>query len=132
VLALGRELLGGSYAGARVCALGAAFKPNTDDVRDSPALAVACAADREGARVVVHDPVAVDCARRAHPDLAYADSIFTAARDADLLLLLTDWTEFEALDPTVLGSLVRRRNLVDARNLLPPARWSAAGWAYRA
>ncbi|MFC6086315.1 UDP-glucose dehydrogenase family protein [Sphaerisporangium aureirubrum] len=132
VLALGRDLLGGSYAGARVCALGAAFKPNTDDVRDSPALAVASAAQAEGARVVVHDPVAVDGARRLRPDLVYADSILTAARGADLVLLLTDWTEFENLDPAVLSPVVRRRNMVDGRNLLIPARWRAAGWAYRA
>ncbi|MEO3812782.1 UDP-glucose/GDP-mannose dehydrogenase family protein [Sphaerisporangium sp. B11E5] len=131
ILSLGRELLGGSYAGARVCALGAAFKPNTDDVRDSPALAVAAGARREGARVVVHDPVAVDSARRARPDLEYADSILTAARGADVVLLLTDWTEFEDLDPSVLTPVVRHRNIVDARNLLLPTRWRASGWNYR-
>ncbi|MEU7856537.1 UDP-glucose/GDP-mannose dehydrogenase family protein [Nonomuraea sp. NPDC049141] len=131
-VALGRELLDGSYEGKNVCVLGAAFKPNTDDVRDSPALAVAIAVQQEGAEVVVHDSVAGANARRTHPELAYADSLVEAAQDADLVMVLTDWTEFRSMDPAVLSPLVRRRTVVDARNCLSPESWRAAGWEYRA
>ncbi|MEV1241444.1 UDP-glucose/GDP-mannose dehydrogenase family protein [Nonomuraea sp. NPDC049750] len=131
-LALGRELLGGTYEGRRVCVLGAAFKPNTDDVRDSPALAVAVAAHREGARVTMHDPVAMTSARLAHPEIEYADTIVTAASEADLVMLLTDWTEFQDMDPALLSNVVRGRNVLDGRNALAPERWRAAGWSYRA
>ncbi|WP_433445538.1 UDP-glucose dehydrogenase family protein [Nonomuraea sp. CA-141351] len=131
-LSLGRELLGGSYAEKRVCVLGAAFKPNTDDVRDSPALAVAVAAHQEGARVVVHDPVATESARGVHPEIEYADRIVMAARDADLIMLLTDWTDFADIDPVQLSGVVRCRNMLDGRNVLTPERWRSAGWTYRA
>jgi UDPglucose 6-dehydrogenase len=131
-LAIGRELLGGAYAGRRVCLLGAAFKPNTDDVRDSPALAVAEAVHHEGGEVVIHDPVATGSARRSHPHLGYADTLAGAARDADLVMLLTDWTEWHDMDPAVLDKWVRGRNMVDARNVLAPERWRSAGWNYRA
>ncbi|MCA2223137.1 UDP-glucose dehydrogenase family protein [Nonomuraea aurantiaca] len=131
-LTLGRELLGGSYARKRVCVLGAAFKPNTDDVRDSPALAVAVAAHREGAQVVMHDPVAMNSARRIHPEIEYADTVVTAAREVDLVMLLTDWTDFEEMDPALLSGVVRSRNVLDGRNVLTPERWRSAGWTYRA
>ena len=131
-LALGRELLGGTYAHKRVCVLGAAFKPNTDDVRDSPALAVAVAAHQEGAQVIMHDPVAMNSARRIHPEIEYADTIVTAAREADLVMLLTDWTDFEDMDPALLSGVVRSRNVLDGRNVLTPEHWRSAGWTYRA
>ena len=129
---LGRELAGGSLRGARVAVWGAAFKPNSDDIRDSPALDVASAVHAEGAQVVVYDPAAMDNARRAYPQLTYAESALAAARDADLVLLLTEWTEFRQMDPTVLGEAVAERHIVDTRNVLDPDQWRAAGWTYRA
>ena len=129
---LAREVLDGSFRGARVALLGAAFKPNSDDIRDSPALDVAASVQRQGARVVVFDPVANDNARRDYPDLEYADSLDGAARGADLVLMLTEWTQFREMDPGMIGEVVARRNIVDGRNALDPVRWRAAGWTYRA
>jgi len=129
---LGRGLLDGSFTGSRVAVWGAAFKPNSDDIRDSPALDVAVAIQREGARVVVYDPAAVDNARRVHPELEYATSALDAAGGADLVLLLTEWTEFREMDPAVLGDVVGARRIVDGRNALDPVTWREAGWVYRA
>jgi UDPglucose 6-dehydrogenase len=129
---LARELCGGSLAGARVGVLGAAFKPNSDDIRDSPALDVALAVQRSGAAVRVYDPQAMDNARRDYATLAYARSAVEAARDADAVLHLTEWDEFRALEPAALGDVVRERRIVDGRNVLDPERWRAAGWTYRA
>ncbi|HVX42696.1 MAG TPA: UDP-glucose/GDP-mannose dehydrogenase family protein [Mycobacteriales bacterium] len=129
---LGRELLDGSFRGTTVAALGAAFKPNSDDTRDSPALDVAASVQRQGAQVAVYDPAAMANARREQPDLTYAGSTFEACRDVDLVLLLTEWTEFREMDPEALGKVVSRRNIVDGRNALDPAVWRAAGWKYRA
>lgn len=130
LVGLTRALLGGSFAGRTVGVLGAAFKPNSDDVRDSPALAVTSAIKAEGGHAVVYDPAAVDNARQVHPELDYRGSAVDAARDTDALLLLTEWSEFNALDPRLLGSLVAERNIVDGRNVLDPDRWRAAGWRY--
>jgi UDPglucose 6-dehydrogenase len=129
---LARELLDGSFAGTRVAVLGAAFKPNSDDIRDSPALDVAATCQRQGAAVRVYDPAAMANARVQHPELAYADSAIDAARDADVVLHLTEWAEFREMDPETLGAVVRQRNLVDGRNALDPEVWRAAGWLYRA
>ena len=129
---LSAEVLGGSVAGARVAALGAAFKPDSDDVRDSPALDVAAGVQRLGAEVTVYDPQAMANARRLHPRLGYAASLTEAVRGADLVLLLTQWPQFQTMDPVEVGELVARRNLVDGRTVLDPARWRAAGWTYRA
>jgi UDPglucose 6-dehydrogenase len=131
-LEFGQNLLDGSYRGARVAVLGAAFKPNSDDIRDSPALDVAAAAHALGARVVCYDPQAGENARRAHPELDFADSLHEAVQNADLVMLLTEWQEFQAMQPEAIGQLVSRRNLVDGRNVLDPAQWRAAGWRYRA
>ena len=129
---ISREQAGGSFAGKRIAVLGAAFKPNSDDIRDSPALDVAAAIKGEGAEVTVYDPAAVDNARRLHPQLAYAGSTVEAARDADVVLHLTEWAEFKDMDPAVLDGVVRDKHIVDGRNALDPARWRAAGWTYRA
>ncbi|HEX3812007.1 MAG TPA: UDP-glucose/GDP-mannose dehydrogenase family protein [Mycobacteriales bacterium] len=129
---LGRELLDGSFHGATVAALGAAFKPNSDDIRDSPALDVAANVHRHGARVVVFDPAANDNARRAHPELEYAKSTLEAVAGADLVLLLTEWSEFREMSPDALSAVVAQRNIVDGRNALDPVTWRAAGWTYRA
>ena len=129
---LARGEAGGDFTGVRVGVLGAAFKPNTDDIRDSPALDVASTILGEGATVTVYDPAAVDNARARYPELAYAASAVEAARDADVVLHLTEWAEFRDMDPGVLSTVVRRRRIVDGRNALDPARWRAAGWTYRA
>jgi UDPglucose 6-dehydrogenase len=129
---LGRELLDGSFHGARVAVWGAAFKPNSDDIRDSPALDVAEAVQRYGADVIVYDPAAMDNARLMYPQLFYASTALEAARGADLLLLLTEWSEFREMDPARLGEIVAARRIVDGRNALDPLSWRAAGWTYRA
>ena len=129
---LARELLGGSFIGRTVGVLGAAFKPNSDDIRDSPALDVATTIRSQGGNVTVYDPQALDNARRAHPELAYGTSAQDAAAEAHVVLLLTEWKEFRDLDPDELGALVAERNIVDGRNALDPERWRAAGWHYRA
>jgi UDPglucose 6-dehydrogenase len=129
---LARELVGGSFGGMRVAVLGAAFKPNSDDIRDSPALDVAATIQRQGAAVTVYDPQAMDNARVKHPELGYRESAVDAAKAADLVLHLTEWDEFRQMDPAVLSEVVAERNIVDGRNALDPARWRAAGWTYRA
>ena len=129
---LARELAGGSFEGRTVGVLGVAFKPDSDDIRDSPALDVAATIHGLGASVTVYDPAAVSHARRAHPELTYAGSAIEAVTDADVTLLLTEWREFREADPEELGKAVSRRNIVDGRNALDAARWRAASWHYRA
>src|SRR3954453_7715306 len=129
---LAREALDDSLTGRRVGGLGAAFKPNSDDIRDSPALDVASRIALAGATVTVYDPAALDNARRDYPDLHYATSALEAARDADVVLHLTEWREFRDMEPDVLGKVVGRRYIVDGRNALDADRWRAAGWHYRA
>jgi UDPglucose 6-dehydrogenase len=129
---LAREALDDSLMGRRVGVLGAAFKPNSDDIRDSPALDVASRIALAGATVTVYDPAALDNARRDYPDLHYAETALDAARDADVVLHLTEWREFLELDPQVLGAVVGRRYIVDGRNALDADRWRSAGWHYRA
>ncbi|MEV0664406.1 UDP-glucose dehydrogenase family protein [Actinomadura luteofluorescens] len=129
---LARQLLGGSFAGRTVGVLGAAFKPNSDDVRDSPALDVAASIRAQGARVTVYDPQAMRNARRAQPTLEYGESAMSAVQDAHVVLLLTEWAEFRDMNPAVVAEAVTERNIVDGRNALDPERWRAAGWNYRA
>jgi UDPglucose 6-dehydrogenase len=112
--------------------LGIAFKPGSEDIRDSAALEVAKAIHGLGARVAVYDPVAMGKARQACPELEYVGSLIGAAADADVLLLLTEWSEFRVADPQLLGKSVAQRNMVDARNVLDPTTWRKAGWRYRA
>jgi nucleotide sugar dehydrogenase len=129
---LARMQLGGSFIGRTVGVLGAAFKPGSDDVRDSPALDVAATIRGQGGKVTVYDPQAMDNARRVHPTLDFAESALDAVRDADVVLLLTEWREFKEMDPYVLADAVAERNIVDGRNALDPEQWRAAGWIYRA
>jgi UDPglucose 6-dehydrogenase len=129
---LALELADGDLAGVPVCVLGAAFKPGSDDVRDSPALDVAQILHGLGAQVTVYDPVAAANAARACPELAFADSVDAAASGAWVVLLLTEWPEFAALEPADLAGIVGRKNIIDARNALPPRAWRDAGWCYRA
>jgi UDPglucose 6-dehydrogenase len=129
---LAREVSGGSVVGRRIAVLGAAFKPQSDDVRDSPALSVAAQLQLQGAQVVVTDPRAVANAARRWPDLGFAGSVEEAAVDADLVMLLTEWPEYVELRPESLDPIVAERRIVDGRNALDPERWRAAGWTYRA
>ncbi|RKN08774.1 UDP-glucose dehydrogenase family protein [Streptomyces radicis] len=129
---LTRETLGGSLLGKRVAVLGAAFKPDSDDVRDSPALNIAGQLHLQGAEVTVHDPKAMENARRVFPTLRYADSPTEAAQGAHAVLHLTEWREFRELDPAALGEVVGERHILDGRNTLDPALWRKAGWTYRA
>jgi hypothetical protein len=92
----------------RVAVLGAAFKPNSDDIRDSPALDVAASIQKQGAAVCLYDPEAMDNARIKHPELGYRDSAVEAARGADIVLHLTEWAEFREMDPAVLSEVVAR------------------------
>jgi UDPglucose 6-dehydrogenase len=128
---IARDECGGSIDGLRVAVLGASFKPNSDDVRDSPALDVADQLRLQGADVVVTDPQAIDNARAMHPELSFADSALEAATGADLVLLLTEWAEYVALDPETLGDVVRQRRIMDGRLALDPVVWRDAGWIYR-
>ncbi len=125
------DLAGGSVGGVRVAVLGAAFKAGSDDVRDSPALDVAHRLHLMGAQVRVYDPAAAVHARAVRPELCYVASTRAAVRGADLVLVLTEWPEFAALDPAVLGGVVARRRVLDGRNVLDHERWRAAGWQVR-
>ncbi|WP_460606363.1 UDP-glucose dehydrogenase family protein [Jatrophihabitans fulvus] len=129
---LGLDLLDGSYRGRRVAALGAAFKPNSDDIRDSPALDVAAAIGRREGDVMIYDPQALHTAKAKHPELKYATSLEDALDGADIVFLLTEWDEFRYMHPGVVGKLVGQRKIVDGRNVLDPKQWRAAGWQYRA
>jgi UDPglucose 6-dehydrogenase len=138
VVQLAAELLGRPYGpagpnltGLRIAALGTSFKPGTDDVRDSPALAVTRSLARAGAQVTAYDPQGMENARRELPDVEYAASLTDAVRDADLVCVLTAWEEFRYADPSVLGSLVKGMRVIDGLNCLDQAQWTAAGWEFR-
>ncbi len=130
---MAREALGGStFLGRRVAVLGATFKPDSDDVRDSPALNVAGQIHLQGGQVTVYDPKGMDNARRLFPTLGYAASALEAVRGADVVLHLTEWREFRELDPAALAEAAASRVILDGRNALDAERWRAAGWTYRA
>src|SRR3954449_3779207 len=129
---LAREVCDGSLLGKRVAVLGAAFKPDSDDIRDSPALNVAAQLQLQGAVVRVTDPAAVDNSRRLWPQLDYADTAEEAAERADAVLVLTEWREYRELDPVEFGRVVKQKRVLDGRNALDRDAWTAAGWTYRA
>jgi UDPglucose 6-dehydrogenase len=138
VVQLAAELLDRPYgpagpdlSGVRVAVLGASFKPNSDDVRDSPALSVVRKLARSGADVSVYDPEGLENARRDVPDVGFAKSLTDAVTGAALVCVLTEWEEFRNADPTALGELVSSRKVIDGRNCLDPSVWTAAGWVYR-
>ncbi|MFC7544804.1 UDP-glucose dehydrogenase family protein [Plantactinospora sp. GCM10030261] len=138
VLQLAADLLGRRYgpagpdlSGTRIAVLGATFKPNSDDVRDAPSLAVAALLRKAGADVRVYDPEGIDNARKAQPELTYEASMADAARNADLICVLTEWADFRNADPVALGELVAGRRVIDGRNCLDPHLWAQAGWEYR-
>ena len=130
VVDLALRSLGDQLSGAKVTVLGAAFKPNSDDIRDSPALDIAHRLHMLGAQVSITDPKALDAAARRHPDLVTEPDTHRALRDADLVLLLTEWKEYVERDPSEVATWVRRPAIIDGRNALDPARWRASGWDY--
>ena len=129
VTTLAREAVGGDLAGKKVAVLGIAFKPNTDDVRDSPSLDICQRMAAEGAVVSVHDPVAMPNAARSYPDFRYADSVHEAARGAEVVLHLTEWADYRAIDPDAVAQVVAQKVLVDGRSALDSDAWHAAGWS---
>jgi UDPglucose 6-dehydrogenase len=132
VIDLARQAAGGSLAGKRTAVLGIAFKPNSDDIRDSPSLDICDRLTAEGAVVTAHDPVAMANAARSRPGLRCAASVFAAAEGADLVLHLTEWADYRAIDPAALGRVVAHRSIIDARCALDPGAWQDAGWTLRA
>ena len=138
VLQVAAELLdrkfgpaGPDLSGQRIAVLGATFKPNTDDVRDAPALAVAALLHKAGADVRVYDPEGMENARRALPNVTYESSMADAVTGADLVCVLTEWADFRNADPQVLGRLVAGKRVIDGRNCLDSQLWVQAGWQYR-
>ncbi|WP_072917178.1 UDP-glucose dehydrogenase family protein [Geodermatophilus obscurus] len=129
---LAREVCDGSLLGKHIAVLGAAFKPDSDDIRDSPALNVAAQLQLQGADVRVTDPAAIDNARRLWPQLDYADTAEQAAASADAVLVLTEWRAYRELDPVAFGKVVASKRVLDGRNALDREAWTAAGWTYRA
>ena len=129
---IAREQCNGTLMGKRVTVLGAAFKPDSDDTRDSPALSVAAQVRLQGAHVTVHDPQAMANARRAWPDLSYAETAMDAVAGAHVILHLTEWSEYRELDPVAVGAVAAVKRIVDGRNALDGQRWRDAGWTYRA
>jgi UDPglucose 6-dehydrogenase len=116
----------------KIAVLGAAFKPDSDDVRDSPALDIAAQLQAAGASVVVHDPKAIENARKRFPKLGFAQSVQECVKDADLILHLTEWREYRELDPKSLAPLVKNKIVIDGRNALDRDKWRMAGWKFHA
>lgn len=126
-----RQMVGGAFIGTKVAVLGASFKPDSDDVRDSPALNIAGQIQLQGASVCVYDPEAMGNAQQIFPTLKYAPDALSACTDADVVLLLTEWSQFASLKPQDLANAVRHRRIIDGRNCLDPQAWRQAGWEFR-
>ncbi len=116
----------------KIAVLGATFKPDSDDVRDSPALDIAAQLHAAGAKVIVHDPKGIEPARKRFPTLAFEEDVRVAVKDADAILHLTEWKEYRELDPTAIGQLVKSKFLIDGRNMLDRDKWRNAGWRVHA
>jgi UDPglucose 6-dehydrogenase len=116
----------------KIAVLGATFKPDSDDVRDSPALDIAAQLQAAGATVVVHDPKGIEPARKRFPNLDFAEKVVDCVKGADAILHLTEWKEYRELDPSVIGQLVKSKFLIDGRNMLDRDKWRAAGWRFHA
>ncbi len=127
-----RADIGMDLKGKRIAVLGAAFKPDSDDVRDSPALDIAVQIAAAGADVRVHDPKAIEPARRRHPHLDYHEQIEECIKDADVILHLTEWKIYREIDPVSIKGLVRQAVIIDGRNMLDRDLWRNAGWKFRA
>ena len=129
---LARKELDGELRDKTICMFGATFKPDSDDVRDSPALDVAVALANAGANVVVHDPKGTVNAERVYPTLTYSTEVMKAAVGADLIIHGTEWMEYREIDPATLAGVVSQKNIIDARNKLDLSLWRSAGWNIRA
>ena len=125
------EALGGQVFKKKVTVLGLAFKPDSDDVRDSPALDVAVQLNGRGAHVIATDPEAIPNSIRLQPQLGFATDTMDALHGADCVVLVTEWQEYRDLDPVALKELVRTPLIIDGRNILDAAKWRAAGWTYQ-
>ncbi|MEN4446650.1 UDP-glucose/GDP-mannose dehydrogenase family protein [Mycobacterium sp. SM3041] len=125
-----RAACNGSLLGANIAILGSAFKPDSDDVRDSPALNVAGQLQLQGASVTVYDPKAIENSRRVFPTLSYANSVRGACENADVVLVLTEWSEFTEINPAELSAIVRRTTVIDGRLCLDREWWTKCGWRY--
>ena len=125
------ELCGGTVTDRRIALLGAAFKPDSDDVRDSPGLWIAQRLTQLGATVVVHDPQALAGVRRTHPHLSTSPDLITALTGSELVILATEWQEYADLDPVTVGNWVERPCIIDGRNVLDSQAWRRSGWIYR-
>ena len=123
-----KEAFGGNVLGRQITVLGAAFKPNSDDVRDSPALSIAGSLSLAGGEVRVFDPQAMDNARKIFPTLDYRESVEDALDGAEIVVVATEWDQFQNLDPVEAGKLVAAKKLIDGRNCLPVDEWREAGW----
>ena len=132
VIDLVRKDLSEDLVGKKVAVLGAAFKPDSDDVRDSPALDIAVQIHAAGANVVVHDPKATGPAAKRFPALTFTEDINECVKDAEIVLHLTEWKIYRELDPAAVKGLVKRAILIDGRNMLDRSAWQAAGWHVRA
>jgi UDPglucose 6-dehydrogenase len=131
VIDLARDAVGGYVSGRRIAVFGLSFKPNSDDVRDSPSLEVCERLMDEGAIVTAHDPVAIPPSALTARGLCYVRTIHEAAESADLILHLTEWREYQAIDPAVLAPVVARQSIIDARCALDADAWRSAGWSFR-
>jgi UDPglucose 6-dehydrogenase len=122
--------LGGSVTGKTVAALGLTFKPNTDDMRDAPSLVILPELAKRGANVQAHDPVGVEEARKLMPDLRYCDDAYDAIAGADVLVILTEWNSYRALDLRRIKTLMKAPNIVDLRNIYRPDEMAQLGYRY--
>ena len=132
IIELVRKDLSNDLTGKKIAVLGAAFKPDSDDVRDSPALDIAAQIQAAGAIVTVHDPKAITNAQKRFPGLNYAQEINETLKDAELVLHLTEWKIYREINPAQIKSLVKSAIIIDGRNALDREAWRAAGWKFRA
>ena len=132
IIELVRKDLSDDLQSKKVAILGAAFKPDSDDVRDSPALDIAAQIQAAGATVTVHDPKAIANAQKRFPALNFADDVNTTLKDAEIVLHLTEWKIYREIDPTKVKSIVKNPIVIDGRNALNRELWQSAGWKFRA
>ena len=132
VIDIVRNVLSEDLTRYKIAVLGATFKPDSDDVRDSPALDISVQLHAAGAEVVIHDPQGIEPARRRFPNLKYSEVIEDAIKDADLILHLTEWKEYRQIDPAAISSLVKSKIIIDGRNMLDRTMWRSAGWKFHA
>ena len=132
VIDIVRNVLSEDLTQYKIAVLGATFKPDSDDVRDSPALDISVQLHAAGAEVVIHDPQGIEPARKRFPNLKYSEVIEDAIKDADLILHLTEWKEYRRIDPAGISSLVKGKVIIDGRNMLDRTMWRSAGWKFHA